>query len=237
MPDYDVFAPFYDAVMGDRAEHAAYLRELIERHHPDARRILELACGTGSVLRQLRSRYQVTGVDLSPAMLAIAAEKVPEARLVAADMTDVDLGETFDVVLCVYDSINHLLTFEQWERLFDCARGHLAEGGIFVFDINTERKLSRWVDQPPLTSWFGDGNLLQIDIRAEDAIFVWDIKVFEQVSGEDYRLHRAAIREASFPVERVRAALRDRFGRVRVYDQQRKRPTRNSDRLHLVCTV
>jgi ubiquinone/menaquinone biosynthesis C-methylase UbiE len=77
MQSYGVFAPSYDAVQGDRADDAAYLRGLIEKHQPEARHVLELACGTGSVLKQLQDRYEVTGVDRSEGMLAIAAEKVP----------------------------------------------------------------------------------------------------------------------------------------------------------------
>ncbi len=57
MESYEVFAPFYDAVMGDRAEHADYLRSLIEKHHPKAKTLLELAFGTGSVLKR-RPRRQ-----------------------------------------------------------------------------------------------------------------------------------------------------------------------------------
>ena len=77
MQSYEVFAPFYDGVMGDRAEHATYLRELISKHHPEARHALELACGTGSVLMQLHGDYEVTGVDRSEGMLAIATAKLP----------------------------------------------------------------------------------------------------------------------------------------------------------------
>jgi ubiquinone/menaquinone biosynthesis C-methylase UbiE len=87
MESYDVFAPFYDAVPGDRAEHARYSRSLIEKHHPGAKTVLEIACGTGSVLKQLDPHYEVAGIDLSAKMLAIAAEKVPSARLVHDDMT------------------------------------------------------------------------------------------------------------------------------------------------------
>jgi SAM-dependent methyltransferase len=237
MPGYEAFAPFYDAVQGDRAEHAAYLRGLIEKHHPEARPILELACGTGSVLKQLADDYQVTGVDRSKEMLAIAAAKVPQARLLAGDMTGVHLEETFDAVLCVYDSINHLVKFDQWKAVFDRAREHLGARGIFIFDINTERRLNWLVQQPPVTSWFDDGNLLVLDVREHaDEGVIWEIKIFERVGGDDYRLHSEEIREVSFSVEQIRAALRDRFRRVSVYDQQRARPTVRSGRLHFVCT-
>lgn len=237
MPSYRIFAPFYDAVQGDRAEHGTYLRGLIRKHHPAARAILELGCGTGSVIKQLEGDYQMTGVDRSEEMLMIARTKVPHARLVAADMTEVRLGETFDVVLCAYDSINHLLEFEQWEAVFECALDHLERPGIFIFDINTESRLAFLAQQPVATNWFGEGNLLLLDVHQElDRSATWDIKIFESVGGAEYRLHAEAFREISFPVERITAALRERFHRVVVYDQQRARPSARSGRLHFVCT-
>ena len=236
MPSYEVFARFYDEVMGDRADHAAYLLSLIERHHPGARSVLELACGTGSILRQLAPRYQITGVDLSPRMLAAAKRKVPEARLALADMRTVRLGARFDVVLCVYDSIDHLRTFRDWEKVFARAGDHLEPGGVFVFDINTSLALAELVARPPAVIHFGDGHLLVIDVRAgARGSALWNLSVFEHRSGSGYRLHEEEIEETSFPVERIRAALSRRFRRVSVRDAERARPTARSERLHFVC--
>jgi SAM-dependent methyltransferase len=236
VPGYDVFAPFYDAVQGDRAEHAAYLRELIQRRHPSAATVLELACGTGSILAQLRPHYAVTGLDRSRAMLERAAAKVPGVRLVEADMTSFDLGERFDVVLCVFDSINHLLRFEEWEAVFGGAHDHLNDGGIFVFDVNTERRLAWLAEQEPRVTWFGDGDLLVLDVLAEPGgVVVWEIRVFEYRGGDDYRLHAEDVREASFPRERIEESLRERFRRVSARDARRTRPTAASERLHFVA--
>jgi predicted TPR repeat methyltransferase len=236
MESYDVFAPFYDAVQGERAEHALYLRSLIEKHHPRAKTVLELACGTGSVLKQLHPRYEVTGVDLSTKMLELAAEKVPRARLFHDDVRRVRLGESFDVVLCVYDSINHLLTFEQWEAVFDRAREHLNARGIFVFDINTEHRLAAFIAQPPWAHWFGDGNLLVMDVTdGGDGVSVWSIRIFEHLDKSDYRLHSEDIREVSFRLDRIKTSLNARYRRVWTYDAQRSRPTSRSERLHFVC--
>jgi len=236
MPSYDVYARFYDATQGDRDEHAAYVRSLIERHNPGAHTVLELACGTGSVLERLRPRYEVTGVDLSQQMLDIAARRLPGVPLHRADMTAVDLGETFDVVLCIYDSINHLTAFGLWEAVFDRARAHLEEGGVFIFDVNTERKLARFAGQPAWPHWFADGNLCLIDVRDEGAgLFVWNLRVFEHLGASRYVLHEEDIREAAFPVDRITASLRTRYRRVRVVDAERSRPTTRSERLHFVC--
>jgi SAM-dependent methyltransferase len=237
MEIYDVFARFYDAVMGDRAQHASYLRSLIEKHQPKATTVLELACGTGSVLEQLQTDYEVTGVDLSQQMLEVAAAKVPRASLVHADMTQVFLDERFDVVLCVFDSINHLLAFKDWEAVFDRAREHLVAGGIFVFDVNTARKLTALAASPgAVTQWFGDGNLMVLEVLdGGRGTFVWSIRIFEHLGDGSYRLHEEDIREVAFPADRVKRSLQGRFARVWTYDQERARPSSASERLHFVC--
>jgi cyclopropane fatty-acyl-phospholipid synthase-like methyltransferase len=233
---YDAYARFYDATQGDRAERATYIRSLVEKHHPRPKTVLELACGTGSILKQLQTHYEVTGVDLSEEMLEFAAEKVPGVPLFRGDMTKVELGERFDVVLCVYDSINHLLLFEEWKAVFARAHEHLNDGGLFVFDINTKLQLASLMERPPWVHWFDDGNLLVMEVTGRGrGVVGWEIRVFERVGESTYRLHREDIREVSFPAERIRSALDQRFSRVWTYDARRSRPSSRSERLHFVC--
>ncbi len=236
MSEYAAFARFYDAVQGDRADAADFVRSLLERDHPDARSVLELACGTGSILARLRPRYDVVGVDLSEEMLAVARRKLPGVELVHADMTRVRLGRRFDIVLCLYDSINHLLRRAQWEAVFDRAREHLEPDGVFVFDLNTERRLAALAAAPPVVQWF-EGNLLLLDVSdAGRGVVDWRLQVFEQTAAGRYRLHESTIPERSYPVERIRGSLARRFRRVRVVDPLRARPTARSGRLWLVCS-
>jgi SAM-dependent methyltransferase len=178
----------------------------------------------------------VTGVDLSEEMLELAAEKVPGVPLYRGDMTKVDLGQRFDVVICVFDSINHLLRFEEWKQVFTRAHAHLNENGLFVFDVNTQRRLVAFAEERAFVEWFGDENVMLVDVtKAGRGIFVWEIRIFERVGDEAYRLHEEDIREISFPAERIKAALEKLFSRVWVYDASRSRPTANSERLHFVC--
>jgi SAM-dependent methyltransferase len=235
-PSYHAFARFYDATQGDGSEHAVFLRELIERYHPSAQTVLELACGTGSILKQLRPDFEVVGLDLSVPMLALAAEKLPGVRLVEADMTQFDLRERFDVVLCVYDSINHLLEFEQWRDVFARAHEHLNEGGILVFDINTQRRLASLSRNQPMVQWFGDGHLLALEVRDEgDGGVIWALRVFESRGGGEYLLHSEDIREVSFPRVQIEEGLREQFRRVSAHDRRRKRPTAASERIHFIA--
>jgi ubiquinone/menaquinone biosynthesis C-methylase UbiE len=98
-------ADLYDALYAtfkDYADEAARLRELIG---PDARTLLDVACGTGAHLELLREHYEVVGLDLDPELLAIARGRLPGVELVEGDMTGFDLGRRFDAVACLFSSI------------------------------------------------------------------------------------------------------------------------------------
>jgi class 3 adenylate cyclase len=99
--DYASLARFYDAVMGDPLPKSSRVVDAITRHSEGASSVLELGCGTGSVLAGLPASLSVTGLDRSPEMLAIARSKVPKARFIEADISSFDLGERFDVIICV----------------------------------------------------------------------------------------------------------------------------------------
>ena len=79
MVAYEQFAPFYDSVMDDPGPRAARVNAWIEQYRPDAGAVLEVGCGTGSILARLTTTAALTGLDRSPEMLAIAARKVPSA--------------------------------------------------------------------------------------------------------------------------------------------------------------
>jgi SAM-dependent methyltransferase len=232
---YDVFAPFYDGVMGDRTDTSAYVRSLVERHRPGAATVLELACGTGSVLKYFGEEgYAVAGIDRSEQMLEIARRKVPQAQLLRRDITRFRVPGRFDAVLCVYDSINHVIGFERWRRVFDRARAHLVEDGVFVFDINTERRLAELVSEPTWVRWF-DENLVLVDVVERRDGVVWELRIFERTGPSNFELHCEDIPEVSYPAETISATLRESFSRVWIYDRERKRASARSGRLYFVC--
>jgi len=155
MTSYEKLDRFYDAAMGDRTEMASYIRRLIRRHKPRARTLLELACGTGAILKILAKSYDVVGLDLSPSMLSIARKKLPQVKFFQRNMVSFDLGRKFDVIICVFDSINHVLEFADWQKIFRNAAQHLEEDGLFLFDINTKAKLDRLINAPTWVHKFG----------------------------------------------------------------------------------
>jgi len=236
MESYETFGKFYDAVMGDRVEAAERLSELIREAKPNARNVLELGCGTGSMLKHLQDSYQVSGLDISSRMLSIARKKVSRAKLFRQDMVNFEINERFDVIFCVFDSINHVRRLSDWKKVFVRVRRHLSAGGCFIFDINTQRKLDRHIAEPPWVHRFGR-NLLIIDVTSlANRGSNWNIKVFEHVAHTRYVLHQEDIVEVSFPLQKIVAALRGHFGNVRVVDPDGKRPTAKSERLFFIAS-
>lgn len=237
MPAYEAFAKFYDAVMGDRARSAQYLAGLIRQTRPDTKSVLELACGTGSILKQLRRKYEVAGLDLSGRMLSIARRKVPQAKLFRQSMVDFHVAGRYDVICCVFDSINHITRFSDWERVFASVRRHLSPSGCFIFDINTQKKLDRHIAEPPWVHLF-ERNLLIMNVTAlPKRASNWNIKVFEYVGGNRYALHEEDIVEVSFPSKKIVGALRRFFPTVRVLDPDRIRPSPSSERLFFIAAL
>src|ERR1700733_1754344 len=115
---YKRLAKHYDLTMGDRTDAIRFLKDIISRYHPRARRVLELACGTAVILKSLEADYDVWGLDNSDPMLKVARKKIRPSKLSRQDMSQFKLHRKFDVIYCVFDSINHLLGFSDWEQVF-----------------------------------------------------------------------------------------------------------------------
>lgn len=238
MTAYDLLAPHYDAVTGDSASEAALIRDVIERRHRQAATVLDVACGTGAITTLLARAYQVSGLDISPGMLAVAGAKLPAGTpLYQADMTSFRLGASFDAVVCAYQGVNHLLSLPAWQRFFGCAYRHLTPGGVFVFDIATLGYLTAMASIPRMVEPFGD-NYLVLRVRtANGALFRWHIEVFEFQCDGTYRLLTQAIEMRTFPVDQVRQALGHWFTDIEILGGDgRPAGPDAEDRIWLTCT-
>jgi SAM-dependent methyltransferase len=232
---YEKFYRFYDLVMGDRSMAANFTRGLIAHNKPDAKTVLEIACGTGAILGHLADSYEVTGLDCSEHMLALARKKLPHVRFYRQDMTNFRIAKRFDAIVCVFDSINHLLGFAKWKKVFRQVALHLKDDGLFVFDVNTFGKLRRLTQGLAWSKQFCR-DLVIINVRnGRRGIFLWDVKIFEQQKKDRYKLIHETIKEIAPPYKRIVTSLRPRFKQIKVIDPSGAGPSDQSERLYFVC--
>ena len=143
---FDAYARYYDLLYRDKdyAAEAEYVASHIHGRAPQAKRILELGCGTGAHAEYLaRMGYTVHGVDLSEAMLARAeARKATLPSEVAArlsfglgDVRTVRTGETYEAVISLFHVMSYQTTNTDLAAAFETAATHLEPGGLFLFDF------------------------------------------------------------------------------------------------------
>lgn len=101
-------------------------------------RVLDVGCGVGRWSRMLAQRgAQVTGVDLSPTMIAQARQRAQlegvaeRCRFQVRDLSNLDVGGKFDLVLAV-TVLQHILDPGALRAAFAAMIAHLAPGGRMV---------------------------------------------------------------------------------------------------------
>ncbi|MBC7544626.1 MAG: class I SAM-dependent methyltransferase, partial [Candidatus Sericytochromatia bacterium] len=147
-PAYSRYAEIYDRdqVYFSR-ETAAYLPRLLKARGWHGQRILDLACGTGTLALELaRQDYDVWGVDLSADMLHQAEKKAQLSKQPVVfrrqDMRRLAMPERFDLVVCSYDSMNYILELSEIATVCQRVYEHLAPEGLFYFDMNSVHALA-----------------------------------------------------------------------------------------------
>jgi predicted TPR repeat methyltransferase len=210
------------------------IEESIREYSRNPQSLLELACGTGNILQHFVNKYEISGIDISASMLEQAKKKLARASLYEMNMANFDLGRKFDVVLCMYDSINHLLNYEDWTGMFKCVHNHLNPGGLFIFDMNTLGRLDRLSQMSEFVQQEDDVYLIMKVNKLAKNVINWKVKIFQKLQGNQYELGEDNIKETSFSTNKVKMDLEKVFGRVHIRNSE-EGLTR--DRIFFVCQV
>jgi SAM-dependent methyltransferase len=151
MSVFGSYSRYYNLLYRDKdyAGEADYIHSLIAGNNPAARTILDLGCGTGRHDLLLAAKgYEVTGVDMSEEMLAVANSQLPSVsshpsslnlklssvNFLQGDIRTVRLNKTFDVVVSLFHVMSYQTTNEDLSAAFATAKAHLKPDGIFIFD-------------------------------------------------------------------------------------------------------
>lgn len=144
---YDAIAHVYEKLNSeiDYKKWADFIEATFDKYLPTRPSlVLDLACGTGTMTRELASRgYDMIGVDGSADMLSEAFMQKSEGEntlYLNQDMREFELYGTVGAVVCCLDSINYLLTESDVKKAFSLVHNYLDPDGLFLFDVNTPYK-------------------------------------------------------------------------------------------------
>jgi SAM-dependent methyltransferase len=181
--------------------------------------LLDLACGTGSLAMMLARRgWSVWGIDASDGMIAGANAKRHLARsrveFLRQDMRRFRLPEEVDLVTCMFDSVNHLLTAGDVLAMLRSVYASLKEGGYFVFDVNNERCYRTLWTRNEAVHRKGFSVVLQNAYSRERRAACSFVTVFLR-EGDRFVRRQEMICERYYPRQELRALLRKAGFRVR----------------------
>lgn len=135
--------PMWGDAAAEYADYCRYVTDLIRQHSKrPAATLLDIGCGGGKNIFNLKRQFAVTGLDLSPAMLDQARALNPECTFIQGDMRFVRLDRKFDAVL-MDDAISHMNCLVDFASAFETAAAHLNPGGVLIATPDVTRETFR----------------------------------------------------------------------------------------------
>jgi len=159
---YSKLAQFSDSLVD--GDYDFIISEIKKNIKKDSK-VLDLACGTGTIINALKDSYNMLGVDISEDMLEIARGKSPNVNLFIHDLKEEFFIDDLDAIICNLDSMNYLLDKEEIDRLIFNVSNNL-DTGTFIFDVHSMFKLETLRDY------------LNIDLD-EDVSYIWKVDIVD----------------------------------------------------------
>lgn len=239
------FNRHYDKFMVRYVDYEAwvdYVVRVLGHFHSDPKTILDLACGTGiPTLILARRGYRMTGVDRSPEMLAVLESKSDDLPVttIRADIRDFSVQEPLEAAICLYDSMNYLLTEDDLVRCFRSVRAAVMPGGLFVFDMNTVYGLAEYWGARTTARDVGEiHSIWQHEYDRETRVSTLHLTFWEQAKsgGTDERFEEIHQERAYYPEEVERCLRAAGFNEVRFFQHGSfTKPGPNTTRMMVVA--
>ena len=108
--------------------------------------VLDVYCGAGNFLAEMqKTGIKCTGTEGSKAFIKFNQKNYKDMEfLYANNLADFATKQKFDMITCIYDLVNYMETYKEWQDFFKVAYKQLNKGGLFVFDYNTPKRLADW---------------------------------------------------------------------------------------------
>ena len=242
MDSYVAFAGSYDELTTDvpYGAFADFYEDIFKVNGLKPNSLIDLACGTGTLTEIMAGRgYDMTAVDSSPDMLAVAADKLSgldnRPLLLCQRLEELDLYGTIDVCLCCLDSVNYVTDPALLQRAFD--RVHLflePKTGLFVFDINTPEKFARIDGNSYVRE--DDDVFCVWQAAVEDDLCAYQFDIFER-DGDAWDRAQETHEERNYTIETLTAMLEKAgFAEIKTYGDQSFAPVRGGeDRIYFTA--
>lgn len=197
-----------------------FIREVLGKKSLEPELILEMACGTGGLTEKLARDYKLHAFDLSDDMLSVCENKIrsKNLKLFKQNMVGFSAPASYDAIFSVGDSLNYVTDEKDFETAIKSSYDHLKDGGIFIFDLNTEYKFK---NIPPVT----------VD-EVEDVLYLWEniydeeeklntygVNFFRNIKDNDYKRFYEEHLERAYDLSFVKNLLeKTGFKDIEVYD-------------------
>ena len=229
---YESLASAYDGLTTD-VDYGAVLtffQTILRTYGKSPERILDLACGTGSMSVLLaKAGYQVLGADISEEMLTVAAQKAATLEVtppffICQPMQRLRLPYRVDAVCCFLDSLNYVTEPADCRRAFCRVFDALEEGGVFFFDINTPFKLRGLDGQVFLDENEDSYCVWRAEFEESERICYYGIDLFQRHGDLWERSFEQHCEYAYEPAELIQWLKEAGFARVEMFGDRRQEP-------------
>ncbi|MBQ7821952.1 MAG: class I SAM-dependent methyltransferase [Clostridia bacterium] len=239
---YTSIAELYDRLNSDTDYKALadFLLEKTEKYYKKKPTLLlDLACGTGKLTHELARRgYDMTGIDLSYDMLAVASDGAREDGLdilfLCQDMCEFELYGTVDAVYCCFDSLNYLTDPADLSKCFSLVHNYLDPDGIFIFDMNTIYKFENiYADNSYVLEADGLFCSWQNFYDKESGLCDFYLNFFEEMSDGRYERSNETQTERAYSENMILRLLKDNdLELIEVVGEDRHSPACETDGRH-----
>ncbi len=220
MNDYQAIARVYDKLNAeiDYKRWADFFEKCFARYLKEKPKlVLDLACGTGRMTRELSSRgYDMIGVDGSEDMLCEAMYSYDRKGILylLQDMRSFELYGTVGAVVCCLDSINYLIEDNDLSATFKTVHNYLDPDGLFLFDVNTPYKFENIYSDNAyiLEDETEEGAIYcgwQNEYNAETGICDFYLSLFEEDGDGAYVRSDEQQRERCYTLDTIKKTLED----------------------------
>lgn len=213
---YDSIARVYDLLNAevDYGAWADFIEKCFERYLSDKPSlVLDLACGTGRMTRELAARgYDMTGVDGSAEMLSEAMYSYDSDGILylMQDMRELELYGTVGAVVCCLDSINYLTEDGDLKRTFSLVHNYLDPDGLFIFDVNSPYKFENIYGNNAYILEDDGGEIYcgwQNEYDTETCVCDFYLSLFEENDDGSYERSDEHHRERCYSLDELKNAL------------------------------